>query len=119
MKYRFYGDTLQLIKYELTVTQEHDGEEYTETFSAVTDEEKDKLIERYPDGVVTEVDNTGYEWLDGMTFTQEQLKNGELEKAMEMGQEAHEEMLNAPTQDEINAMLMLEIAELKAGGLNE
>ena len=119
MKYRFYGDTLQLIKYELTVTQEHDGEEYAETFSAITDEEKDKLLECYPDATVTEIDNTGYEWLDGMTFTQEHLKNGELEKAMEMGQEAYEEMLNAPTQDEINAMLMLEIAELKAGGLNE
>ena len=119
MKYRFYGDTLQLIKYELTVTQEHDGEEYAETFSAVTDEEKDKLLEHYPDAVVTEIDNTGYEWLDGMTFTQEQLKNGELEQAVEMGQEAYEEMLNAPSQDEINAMLMLEIAELKAGGLNE
>ncbi len=119
MKYRFYGDTLQLIKYELTVTQEHDGEEYVKTFSAVTDEEKKKLLEHYPDAVVTEIDNTGYEWLDGMTFTQEQLKNGELEQAVEMGQEAYEEMLNAPTQDEINAMLMLEIAELKAGGLNE
>ena len=119
MKYRFYGDTLQLIKYELTVTQEHDGEEYTESFTAVTDEEKDSLLQRYSGATVTVVDNAGYEWLDGMTFTQEQLKNGELEKAMEMGQEAYEEMLNAPTQDEINAMLMLEIAELKAGGLNE
>ena len=54
--------------------------------------------------------------LDGISFG---YKNGELEMAMEMGQEAYEEMLNAPTQDEINAMLMLEIAELKAGGLNE
>lgn len=119
MKYRFYGDTLQLIKYELTVIQEHDGEEYTEAFTAMTDKEKDSLLQRYPDAVVTEVDNTGYEWLDGMNFTQEQLRNGELEKAIEMGQEAYEEMMNAPTQDEINAMLMLEIAELKAGGLNE
>ena len=68
---------------------------------------------------MTEIDNTGYEWLDGMTFTQEQLKNGELKRIMEMGQEAYEEMLNAPTQDEINAMLLLQIAELKAGGSNE
>ena len=119
MKYRFYGDTLQLIKYELTVTQEHDGEEYTEVFTAVTDKEKDSLLQRYPGVTVTKIDNTGYEWLDGMTFTQEQLRNGELEKAIEMGQEAYEEMINAPSQDEINAMLMLEIAELKAGGLNE
>ena len=119
MKYRFYGDELQLIKYELTVTQEHDGEEYTEVYTAVTDEEKDKLLEHYPDVVITEVDNTGHEWLDGMTFTQEQLKNGELERIMEMGQEAYEEMMNAPTQDEINAMLLLQIAELKAGDLNE
>lgn len=119
MKYRFYGDELQLVKYELSITKEHDGEEYAETMSAVTEEEKDELLERYPDAVVTEVDNAGFEWLEGMTFTQEQLKSGDLEAAIAMGQEAFEEMQSAPTQEEINAMLMLEIAKLKAGVKNE
>ena len=50
-----------------------------------------------------------------MQFTQEQLADGELEQAIEMGETAYNELKNAPTQDEINAMLLLKIAELKAG----
>lgn len=72
-------------------------------------------MQHYPTATVTTVDNTGYEWLDGMQFTQEQLADGELEQAIEMGETAYNEMKNAPSQDEINAMLMLQIAELKAG----
>lgn len=120
MKYRFYGDLLQLVKYELTVTNKIDypdgtTAETTETLTAVTDTERDELLQRYPTATVTTVDNTGYEWLDGMQFTQEQLQNGELEQAIEMGETAYNEMKNTPTQDEINAMLLLQIAELKAG----
>lgn len=120
MRYRFYGDLLQLVKYELTVTNKIDypdgtTAETTETLTAVTGTERDELLQRYPTATVTTVDNTGYEWLDGMQFTQEQLANGELERAVEMGETAYNEMKNAPSQDEINAMLMLQIAELKAG----
>lgn len=117
MKYRFYGDELQLVKYELSVQRDYGEEQRTEIFTAATDVEKDELVTKYPDVVVTETDNTDYEWLNGMTFTQEQLKAGELEKAIEMGQEAY--MSGIMSQDEINAMLMLQIAELKAGGANE
>lgn len=120
MRYRFYGDLLQLVKYELTVTNKIDypdgtTAETTETLTAVTGTERDELLQRYPTATVTTVDNTGYEWLDGMQFTQEQLADGELERAVEMGETAYNEMKNAPSQDEINAMLMLQIAELKAG----
>lgn len=120
MRYRFYGDLLQLVKYELTVTNKIDyldetTAETTETLTACTDTERDELLQRYPTATVTTVDNTGYEWLDGMQFTQEQLADGELERAVEMGETAYNEMKNAPSQDEINAMLMLQIAELKAG----
>lgn len=120
MKYRFYGDLLQLVKYELTVTNKIDypdetTAETTETLTAYTDSERDELLQHYPTATVTTVDNTGYEWLDGMQFTQEQLADGELEQAIEMGETAYNEMKNAPSQDEINAMLMLQIAELKAG----
>lgn len=123
MKYRFYGDTLQLVRYELEVKHTEtvlgeDGEteekEYTDTMSAVTDSERDALLERYPDATVTEVDNTGYEWLDGLTFTQEQLRNGELEQAIAMGQEAYEAMKTATDQSAINAWFLLKIAELTA-----
>lgn len=124
MKYRFYGDLLQLVKYELTVTNKIDypdetTAETTETLTACTDSERDELLQHYPTATVTTVDNTGYEWLDGMQFTQEQLADGELEQAIEMGETAYNEMKNAPSQDEINAMLMLQIAELKAGVSDE
>ncbi|MCI8404165.1 MAG: hypothetical protein HFE49_04605 [Clostridia bacterium] len=117
MKYRFYGDELQLVKYELTVQRDYGGEQLTDTYTAVTEAEKDGLLARYPSAVVTEIDNTGYEWLNGMVFTQDQLKAGELDRAIAMGQEAY--TASAMSQDEINAMLMLEIAELKAGVNNE
>lgn len=118
MRYRFYGDVLQLIKYELSAASETNDEILTEIFTAASDIERDRLLEQYPDAIVTEIDNTGYEWLDGMIFTQEQLRSGELEKAIEMGEEAYKETLNMPSQEEINAMLMLEIAKLKAGVIN-
>ena len=115
MKYRFYGDELQLVRYELAVTENIGNEERTAVYTAASDEEKDGLLERYPDALVSEVDNSGFEWLDGETFTQEQLRAGGLEKAIAMGEEAYTEMKNAPTQEEINAMLVLEIAKMKAG----
>lgn len=124
MKYRFYGDLLQLVKYELTVTNKIDypdgtTAETTETLTAVTDTERDELLQRYPTATVTTVDNTGYEWLDGMQFTQEQLQNGELEQAIEMGETAYNEMENTQLQDAINAMLLLKIAEMEVAITNE
>ena len=112
MKYRFYGDELQLIRYELTIKKSMGDATYDEIIVAV-------LIGRYPDAAVAAVDNSGFEWLDGMTFTQEQLRAGELEQAIEMGEDAYTEIRNAPTQEQINAMLMLEIARIKAGVVNE
>lgn len=114
MKYRFYGDELQLVKYIVSVIPQEENAEPNE-FTAVTEDERDRLLEYYPEAIVTEVDNTGYEWLDGMTFTQKRLKAGEVDKAIEMGEAAYKDMLNMPSQEEINAMLMLEIAKLKAG----
>ena len=120
MQYRFDGNKLQLIKYEITAKSIITGTddtviELTDTHTACTDSERDELLQHYPTATVTTVDNTGYEWLDGMQFTLEQLADGELERAVEMGETAYNEMKNAPSQDEINAMLMLQIAELKAG----
>jgi hypothetical protein len=121
MQYRFDGNKLQLIKYEITAKNTMTGTggaviELTDTHTACTDSECDELLQRYPTATVTTVDNTGYEWLDGMQFTQEQLADGELERAVEMGENAYNEIKNAPSQDEINAMLMLQIAECRVKG---
>ena len=93
MKYRMYGDKLELVRWVLTESYEFEGKELSNTYTAVTEDERDKLMERYPDAVVAEVDNAGYEWLDGMTFTQEQLRVGELDKAIEMGESAYKQYL--------------------------
>lgn len=124
MQYRFDGNKLQLIKYEITAKNTMTGTggaviELTDTHTACTDSERDELLQHYPTATVTTVDNTGYEWLDGMQFTQEQLADGELERAVEMGETAYNEMKNAPSQDEINAMLLLKIAEMEAAITNE
>ncbi len=93
MRYRFYGDELQLVKYEIKYHEpwDTDGEPVTQT--AADEFERDELLERYPDAEVAEVDNSGYEWLDGMIFTQEQLRAGELEKAIKMGEDAYKQYL--------------------------
>ncbi|MCC8169054.1 MAG: hypothetical protein LIO59_01490 [Oscillospiraceae bacterium] len=117
MKYRFINDKLQLVRYIMAVIEEHtapteDGEEtVTDTieFTAATEEERDKLLTRYPDATVEEIDNTGYEYLESTSWTPEQIANGELDTAIEDGE-------LPMSQEEINAMLILEIAALKAGG---
>lgn len=88
---------MQLIKYEITAKSIITGTddtviELTDTHTACTDSERDELLQHYPTATVTTVDNTGYEWLDGMQFTQEQLADGELERAVEMGETAYNEM---------------------------
>lgn len=109
MRYRFYGDELQLIRYELEMTEtrpfpnietgEFGEREYTQIYSAASEEEKNELVKHYPNAVVTEIDNAGYEWLDGRIFTQEQLRAGELEKAIELGEEKYAEYLMSTDRD--------------------
>ncbi len=118
MRYRFYGDRLELVKYEIKLPGT-DTDTEGEVLTAITEEERDEILERYPDGEAEETDNTGYEWLDGMEFTQEQLRRGELDKAVNMGETAYKELRDANDQKRINAMIMLEIAKIKAGAANE
>lgn len=114
MRYRFCNNKIQLINYILTFTEkriDENGESVTETveLEAATDKERDRLLEMYPNAVAEVVDNGGYEFLEGTSWTPEQIANGELEAAIE-----DDEL--PMSQEEINAMLMLEIAALKAGG---
>lgn len=72
--------------YTITVTEHIDDQEIKETYTAASEGERDELLERHPEAEVAEIDNAGYEWLDGMTFTQEQLRAGDLERAIELGE---------------------------------
>ncbi len=93
MKYRFYGDELQIVRYELTVTHHIEGGDSVQTYQAANDDEKEAYLELYPEAGVSEIDNSGYEWLDGMKFTQEQLRAGELERAVELGEVEYKKYL--------------------------
>lgn len=104
MKYRFEGEKLRLIKYEITVPSE-DGE--SRILDAVSENERDEIIERYPESTVSEVDTTGYEWLDGMTFTQEEQRRGEVENAINMGEEEYEKYIM--NNDPVYQMLELDM----------
>ena len=109
MKYRFYGDELQLVGYELKVTEMHpvlnpetgefEEQEFTKIYSAASEDEKNELLQHHPGAIVTEIDNTGYEWLDGKIFMQEQLRAGELEMAIELGEEKYAEYLMSTDRD--------------------
>lgn len=58
-----------------------------------SEEEKDAILKAHPDAIVTEVDNSGYEWLDGRNFEESEKTAGLVEKAIELGQEAFEQYL--------------------------
>ena len=116
MKYRFCGDKLQLVKFMLSVKHEANEitkEPYVETFNAASEERKEKLLKRYPMATVTEVDNAGYEWLDGKIFTQEQIKNGEVETAIRLGKEEYEKyvMESDPTYQMLDLDLRVSLLE--------
>ena len=84
---------MQLVRYELAIKRDFGDEEHDEIIGAASESERDELLECYPEAEVSEIDNSGYEWLDGMKFTQEQLRAGELERAVELGEEAYKKYL--------------------------
>lgn len=86
MKYRFCGDKLQLVKYVITTVPDAETENPQE-YTAADEAERDELLGRFTNAEASEVDNSGFEWLNGMIFTQEQQRNVEVERAAELGEE--------------------------------
>ena len=118
MRYRFYGDELQLVRYEIKYHEPWDTDREPRTQTAADETERDALLERYPDAEVVEIDNSGYEWLDGMIFTQEQLRAGELEKAIELGEKEYKrqkEESNSEYRVSVLEEALLEIASIIGG----
>lgn len=115
MKYVFINGAFRLINYHCSVVDENDTKiEY----DAVGEVEKDGFLAMFPNATVEEIDNTGYEWLDGMTFTNEQRSAGEVEKAIEMGEAAYMEYLYAsdPDAQMLDLDYRLSLIELGVGG---
>lgn len=91
MLYRFEDNKIILAKYKITITEKDDqGSEIGKSEQiAVSDEEKNEIVAQYPDAEVSPIETSEYEWLEGLEFTQEQLIDGELEKAIEMGESGY------------------------------
>lgn len=85
INYKVIENTVHLIKYSVTVL----SGETTGRYLACSQNELEQIMDIYPNASVESVDVSGYEWLDGMTFTQEQLSAGELDKAIELGETAY------------------------------
>ena len=115
MRYRFYGDELQLVRYEIKYHEPWNTDGEPETQTAATEAERDELLERYPEAEVAEIDNSGFEWLDGMIFTQKQQRAGEVEKAIEMGEEEYKQYLMASDPNYQMLELDMRLALLESG----
>ena len=115
MKYRFDNNVLRLVKYQLK-TISSIGIPYE--FAIINDDEKNNLISEFPNATITEIDNTGYEWLDGKTFTNEQIQSGEVELAIEMGEEKYNTYLldTDPTAQMLDRDYRISLLELGIGG---
>nr|DAY51594.1 MAG TPA: hypothetical protein [Caudoviricetes sp.] len=106
MLYQFLGNELQLIKYKITVEIEGAAME----FYAVDDAAKADYLSKYPEAEVSAVDNAGYEWLDGVEFTNPE----EAEMAISMGRSAYEEYKQAtdPTAQMLDMDYRISLLEL-------
>lgn len=95
MLYRFENNKIILAKYKIIVTEKDDqGAEIGKSEQiAVNDEEKNEIVAQYPDAEVSLVEASEYKWLEDLEFTQEQLINGELERAIEMGESEYKTYL--------------------------
>lgn len=93
--YKMMDGKVRLIKYILYAGS---GDK-NHAFLACTEDERSLFLESYPDAKTEIVNHSGYDWLDGMTFTNDQVLSGEVERAAEMGEAAYMEYRIASDRD--------------------
>ena len=115
MKYIFTNNILKLVRYRCGAVNES-GDSIT--YNAVNAEEKNGFLEVFPEAVVEEIDNSGYEWLDGMAFTNEQKHSGEVDKAIKLGETEYAKYVYANDRDAqmLELDYRLSLIELGLGG---
>lgn len=106
MLYQFLGNELQLIQYRIAA----DVDDATMEFYAVDDAAKGEYLSKYPGAEISEIDNTGYEWLDGMEFADPE----DAELAISLGQTAYKEYKQAtdPTAQMLDLDYRISLIEL-------
>lgn len=114
VNFKIIDGRLMLIKYVVR-TQNEDGS--IESL-ACSEEEKNLLLAALPHSVAEKIDSPGFEWLDGKTFTSEQIQAGEIELAVEMGEERYEAYSLAadPTAQMVDLDYRISLLELGIGG---
>ena len=96
MKYRFYGDKLQLITHTVTYeSEEGHTREFIKNFIDLNTANVflDQLEQLGITGRLDIIDNSGHEWLDEMIFSQEERTKRYVDKAIELGEESYAEWL--------------------------
>lgn len=115
MKYKFCNNKLKLVKYICTATDIHNEQII---YLATENSEKNNFVTIFPQANIEEVDNNGYEWLDGMEFTNKQRLDGEPIKAIALGKDAYNEYALAINRDAqiLDLDYRLSLIELGLGG---
>lgn len=91
MKYGFLNNKLVLVKYVVKYDETFDDETITMEEDVITDEHLENIKARFDKQsikyTVETVDNSSIEWILDIDFTDEEIANGLVEKAVEMGEE--------------------------------
>ena len=87
MIYKISNGALKLMRYKISIPNECD-QPYVLTGE---EKERDAFLNQYSGAKSETLDNSGVEWMDGMRFTPEQIRDGEIELAAEMGEAAYKE----------------------------
>lgn len=117
--FRMYGRVIEINRYSVTYKEQPpeilspDGDEIPEqspikhTEYIPTQEEANAIAER-TGGIVTALDTSEYEWLDGIEVSDVPDTFAEAVKIHEMGQAAYQELLNTPTPEEDTMAMMVD-----------
>lgn len=115
--FRMYGRIVQIYRYAVAYEVEMpglDGERVTEsrTDYCNTPEEAEAVSKRL-NGVITKLDSSAYEWLDGIEVADVPDTYAEAVRIYEMEREAYEAELAKPTPEETVAALENQVTDLQ------
>ena len=117
--FRMYGRIIEINRYAVTYQEQFpelsqpDGEEMQEQESVghteyVPAQKEANVIAERTGGIVTALDTSEYEWLDGIEVADVPDTFAEAVKIYEMGQVAYEELQNTPTPEEDTIAMMID-----------
>lgn len=109
MKYPFgmRGRVVEVFRYTVAYTETVEEEPVEQIGYCHTQEQAQALAER-TGGSITALDSSSYEWMDGIQVADIPDTYGEAVKLYEMGREAYEAALQAPTPEEDSTEMLVD-----------